>query len=94
MENISLTRPVTDAQRDLIMNRAIALNLAGNRVALANLRERYDDTMQQTEKARMFELVTRPRQMGLLGSRDSVESLMSEVDLFGDFLENYRKMTE
>lgn len=91
-ENISLTRPVTDAQRDLIMNRAIALNLAGNRVALANLRERYGDAMKQTDKARMFELVTRPRQMGLMGSRDSVQSLMSEVDLFGDFLENYRKM--
>lgn len=91
-ENISFTRPVTDAQRDLIMNRAIALNLSGNRVALANLRERYGDSMKQTQKARMFELVTRPRQMGLLGSRDSVESLMSEVDLFGDFLENYRKM--
>lgn len=91
-ENISLTRPVTDAQRDLIMNRAIALNLAGNRVALTNLRERYGDTMKQTQKSRMFELVTRPRQMGLLGSRDSVQSLISEVDLFGEFLESYRKM--
>jgi len=91
-ENISLTRPVNDAQRDLIMNRGIALNLASNRVGLANLRERFGDAMKQTDKARMFELVTRPRQMGLLGSRDSVESLMSEVDLFGDFLESYRKM--
>ena len=91
-EDISLTRPATASQRDLLMNRAIALNLAGNRIALANLREKYGDVMKQTDKARMFELVTRPRQMGLLGSRESVESIMSEVDLFGEFLESYRTM--
>ncbi|MEM9469027.1 MAG: tetratricopeptide repeat protein [Pseudomonadota bacterium] len=93
-ENISLTRPATDDQRDLLMNRAIALNLAGDRVGLANLREKFGDVMKQSSKARLFELVTRPRQMGLLGSRDSVESLISEVDLFGQFLESYRTVDQ
>ena len=91
-ENISLTRPLTEYQANLILNRSIALNLAGNRLALTNLRERYGDLMLQTEKSRLFDLVTRPRQLGLLGSRDSVSSLISEVDMFGEFLDNYRKM--
>ncbi len=93
-EDISLTRPLTAYQTDLILNRAIALNLSGNRVALANLRERFGDSMKQTEKSQLFDVVTRPRQLGLIGSRESVSSLISEVDLFQDFLETYRTMQE
>ena len=92
-EDISPSRPLTSYQTDLILNRAIALNLSNNRVALANLRERFGDAMKQTEKAQLFEVVTRPRQLGLLGNRESVSSLISEVDLFGDFLDTYRKTT-
>lgn len=91
-ENISLTRPMNEYQTNLVLNHAIALNLSGNRVGLSNLRDRYTDLMAQSEKARLFDLVTRPRQLGLLGNRDSVTSLISEVDMFGDFLENYRKI--
>lgn len=90
-EDLSLTRPLTPYQTDLILNRAIALNLAGNRVGLTNLRERYGDAMKQTEKAQMFEIVTRPRQMGLLGGNQSIRAMISEIDLFGEFMENYRK---
>ena len=89
-ENVSQTRPPNEYQTNLILNRSIALNLAGNRVAIANLRERYGDLMAQSDKARLFDLVTRPRQLGLLANKDSVTSLISEVDLFGDFLESYR----
>lgn len=91
-ENISGQRPLTPYQTDLILNRSIALNLANNRVALANMRERFDDAMKQTEKAQLFDVVTRPRQLGLMGSRENVTSLMSEVDMFKDFLESYRKI--
>jgi predicted negative regulator of RcsB-dependent stress response len=90
-ENISLTRPPSDYQSNLIINEAIALNLSGNRSDLDKLRERYGDVMAQSEKAKIFDLVTRPRQLGMLADKDSVGSLISEVDLFGDFLENYRK---
>lgn len=93
-ENISLTRPLTAYQADLILNRSIALNLASNRVALANMRERYDDAMKQTEKAQLFDVVTRPRQLGLMGSRENVTSLISEVDMFKDFLDTYGKMDD
>lgn len=91
-ESISPTRPMNDYQTNIVLNRAIALNLSGNRVDLENLRENYSDLMMQSEKARLFDLVTRPRQLGLLGNRESVSSLISEVDLFGEFLESYRKI--
>lgn len=91
-ENISPTRPMTDYQTNLVLNNAIALNLSGNRVGLSSLRDRYGDLMMQSEKARLFDLVTRPRQLGLLGNRESVSSLISEVDMFGEFLDNYRKI--
>lgn len=88
--NISTTRPPEDYESNLILNRAIALNLSGDRSALDNLRNQYGDLMKQTEKAKIFDLVTRPRQLGMLNDKESVSSLISEVDLFGEFLENYR----
>jgi tetratricopeptide (TPR) repeat protein len=84
-------KPLTAAQADLILNRAVALNLAGNRVALANMRERYTDMMKKSERARLFDVVTRPRKTSLLADRDTVQGLVNEVDLFKDFLEGYRK---
>lgn len=89
-KKISLTRPADDYETNLIINRAIALNLSGNRTALSELRTRYQDLISQTDKAKIFDLVTRPRQLGILNSKDSVSSLISEVDLFGEFLENYK----
>jgi predicted negative regulator of RcsB-dependent stress response len=89
-EKISLTRPANDYQTNLIINRAIALNLSGDRTALSELRKSYQDLMTQTPKAKIFDLVTRPRQLGMLENKDSVTSLISEVDLFGEFLENYK----
>ncbi len=91
-ENISMTRPMNEYQTNLVLNQSIALNLAGDRTALAALKDQYGDLMMQSDKARLFDLVTRPRQMGLMADKDSVSSLISEVDLFGDFLENYRKI--
>ena len=89
-ENIPLTRPPTDDQRDLIMNQAIALNLANDRVALANLREKFKDVMVQSTRANQFELITRPRRETELADKDTLMSIMSEVDLFKNFLESYK----
>lgn len=89
-EDISPARPLTARQRDLVLNRAVALNLANNRVALSNLRERYGDAMRQTDKAQLFDVITRPRQAGISGSRDAIGSIISEVDMFKDFLKMYK----
>ncbi len=92
-ENISLTRPLSDKHAALLLQRAVALNLAGDRIALANLREKYDDLMKQTQKAKVFEVITRARQNAALADRETILSVVSEVDLFEDFLESYRSIT-
>ncbi len=93
-EDISPKMPLTDYQRDIILNRAIALNLSGNRVALANLRERHNAQMKGTTKGQMFEVVTRPRRPDMIGSREAITSMISEIDLFQGFVEGYSKMQE
>ncbi len=91
-EDISPKRPLTDYQRDIIFNRGIALNLSGDRVALANLRERFNAQMKNTEKGQMFEIVTRPRRPDMIGSREAISSMISEIDLFKGFVDGYAKL--
>ncbi len=91
-EKISLTRPLTKDQSTLLLNRSIALNLDGDRIAISNIREKYTDLMEQTEKARLFEVITRARQNAQLADRETLLSSISEVDLFKGFMESYRKM--
>ena len=92
-QNISLTRPLNEENTTLILHRAISLSLAGYRIALANMREKYTDAMVQTNKARIFEVITRPRQSASLADRDTLLGIVSEVDLFSDFLESYRAVS-
>ena len=89
-QNISFTRPLEDENTALLLQRAIALNLASDRIALANMREKYTDLMNQTSKAKTFEVITRPRGSGALADRDTLLSVVSEVDLFKDFLDSYK----
>ena len=89
-QNISLTRPLEDENTALLLQRAISLNLAGDRIALANMREKYSDLMAQTTKAKVFEVITRPRQSGALADRETLLSVVSEVDLFKEFLDSYK----
>jgi tetratricopeptide (TPR) repeat protein len=87
---VSPARSLTPMQAELVMNRAIALNLADNRVALSQLRERFQDQMKNTSRGRIFEVLTRPRKSMVLSDRETLMSVVSEVDIFGDFLETYR----
>lgn len=92
-EPIDVARPLTQKQADLILNRAVALNLSGDRVALSNMRSKYVDMMSKTSRAKMFDVVTRQRTGSLSSDRDSIAALVSEVDLFKDFLDSYRADT-
>jgi len=87
-QNISLTRPLSEDHTTLILHRAISLNLASDRIGLANMREKYSDSMAQTKRARIFEVITRPRQNAALADRETLLGIVSEVDLFSDFLES------
>tara|TARA_B100000242_G_scaffold294318_1_gene276323 strand:+ start:12134 stop:15181 length:3048 start_codon:yes stop_codon:yes gene_type:complete len=91
-ENISLTRPLSDEHAMLILQRAVALNLSGDRIGLANMREKYAEAMRQTSKSRLFEVVTRARKNAELADRRTLLSTVSEVDLFADFLNSYREV--
>lgn len=93
-ENISLTRPLIDEHAMLILQRAVAQNLSGDRIGLANLREKYGEALSQTNKARLFDVVTRPRQTTGLADRDTLLSTVAEIDLFGDFLNSYRDVNQ
>lgn len=90
-EEISLTRPLSDEQARIILNRAIALNLDNDRIAITNMREKYSVLMNQTSKARIFEVITRPRQNVKLADRETLLSSVSEVELFKDFMDSYHR---
>ncbi len=88
-DDISPQERLTDRQAGLILNRAVALNLSGDRVALSNMRRLYGDAMRSTSRARLFEIVTRERQTTIMADRDTIEQIVSEVDMFEEFLKNY-----
>ncbi|MCB1651069.1 MAG: hypothetical protein KDI46_03365 [Alphaproteobacteria bacterium] len=92
-QNISLTRPLNEENTDLLLRRAIALSLDNDRVALANMREKYTDLMNQSAKAKVFEVITRPRQSMTLSDRETLLSIVSEVDLFSDVLNNLKSIS-
>jgi hypothetical protein len=88
-EQIDKALPLTQYQADLILNRAVALHLAGDRVELANMSKIYSSAMGKTSRARLFELIVRPRR-GREVNREMLQMLIDEVDIFKNFLEVYR----
>ena len=88
--DIKPTQPISEAQANMILNWTVALSLSGNRHVITNVRNQYADKMQKTSKGDMFEVVTRPRQNAILADRDTIGKIVSEVDIFSDFLESYR----
>ena len=84
-------KDLTEPEAEIILNWAISLNLAGNRTSLNNLANTYGNAMAKTSKANQFDVVTRQRQNAILASRDTIASMVKEVDIFKDFLETYKK---
>jgi hypothetical protein len=91
---INPSMPLSETQAEMIMNRAVVLNLADNRVALSQLRGRFGDAMNATPRARIFDVLTRPRKSSVLAGREALMSVVSEVDMFKDFLDSYRTPEE
>jgi hypothetical protein len=75
----------------MVVSRATALALAGDRRGLASLRTEFGAVMAQTPSAASFQLVTRPDIAGGLPDRATLSGRMAEVDLFKQFLERYRQ---
>lgn len=89
-EQIDTDSHLTDAQADLVLQRAVALNLGGDRIRLANIREKFGAAMIHTPRARAFDVVTRLHKNAELADRDTLLSVAAEVDLFSDFIETYK----
>jgi len=89
-ERLDSSIPLTQYQADLILNRAVALHLAGDRVELANMNKVYASSMGKTSRARLFEVIARPRKSSIIADRETLFALVSEVDIFQDFLDSYR----
>ena len=92
-ETIEDGKPLTEYQTDLLLNRAIALNLSGNRVALGTMGQRYGGMMQQTSRGKLFDLVTRAHSANLMAEQQTISSIVSEVDMFKSFLDDYKSVT-
>jgi tetratricopeptide (TPR) repeat protein len=90
-EGVVQNRDLSPEGAELILQRAIALNLANDRIRLANIREAYSGPMEKTERARAFEVITRPRQSTELADRQTLLSIASEVDLFSSILNEYKQ---
>lgn len=82
--------PLDEKQTQVVMNLAVALNLANDRIAIANLRKKYGGLMTKTAKAHQFEVITRERRNAVLADRETLMSVVSEVDLFKEFLDAYK----
>lgn len=80
---------ITDKQKDIIVNMAVALSLSGNRLSLSRLRGEYGKLMAKTDKARIFDLLTRAHRAPVLADRNTLMEMVSEVDMFKSFLDNY-----
>lgn len=82
--------PIDADQATLIVNRAVALALADNRLALSNMRDLYGKAMEKTAQARLFDVITRERKTAVLSDRQTLMSVVSEVDLFRNFLDSLK----
>tara|TARA_R110000764_G_scaffold45730_24_gene102799 strand:- start:7653 stop:9800 length:2148 start_codon:yes stop_codon:yes gene_type:complete len=88
--DIGPKEPINAQQANMILNWAVTLSLSGNRHVISNVRAAYGAEMKKTAKGDLFEVVTRPRQNAILADRDTIQQIVSEVDIFGDFLDVYR----
>lgn len=93
-KGITLSNPLPSEHAELVLQRAVALNLADDRIRLASMRETYSEAMGKTPRGHAFEVITRPRQSAELADRQTLLSLSSEVSLFSSLLEEYQKQAE
>jgi len=89
--NVAPADKLTPDQAKLILQQAVALNLANQAADLDALREKYSAQMDATDLAASFRLITRPPKGSEIQSVTSIQSRIGEVDSFGTFLQNYSK---
>lgn len=74
----------------LVLNRAVALALAGDGTGLSLMRKDFEGAMKGGPNEDAFRVLTRPEQaMGLIDV-STIRNRVAEVDMFQKFLKNYR----
>ncbi|MFV3073073.1 hypothetical protein [Niveispirillum fermenti] len=74
----------------LVINHAIALSLAQDNAGLETLRRDFGPAMENSRDANTFRLLTRPEEAAGLADAATIRSRITEIDLFRNFLDNYR----
>ncbi len=82
---------LTPEASDLVLNKAVAFVLAGEQGEVRELFRTYGLAMQGTRNADLFTLITRAPKPGELADLSTLQSHVSEVDMFNSFLEAYRR---
>ncbi len=77
-------------QRAMVLNRAVALLLAGDTVELEKLRENFSPAMEKSPDAVSFKLLTRTDGSVSMADRARVMNGISEVELYQKFLDRYK----
>lgn len=85
-EDVGDALSITREHQAIILNYAIALSLSGNRAGLGMIRDDYQAAMASSPLYQSFQIITRPQRGGGLADRETLMSLVAEVDLFGQFL--------
>ncbi len=76
---------------ELVLKTAVAYKLAGDSKKLQSLRKKYINVMENTPSGASFAVVTRDTKIELsLKDRQNVLNLVAEVDLFKDFISDYK----
>lgn len=83
------TTPLTAEQAQIVVNRAVALNLAGDQAEVAKLTSDFAASMKNTPQAGAFNLLTDPDKAA--SNLASLGTQAKGVDLFQSFLEAYRQ---
>ena len=81
----------SDEQAQLILRRAVALSLAGDDTALAELNKSYGPALQGTSQQASFALLVAPEGATSDRSLAAVQGQLKDVDLFKGFLDTYKK---
>jgi tetratricopeptide (TPR) repeat protein len=83
-------KPLEKTTGQLVLNRAIALALAGDSAALATLRRQFGSAMANSSEADAFRVLTRPDQVAGGIDLASIKARVAEVDVFQNFLKDFR----
>lgn len=90
-DNTSPSTPLSPADGQLVLARAVALALANDRAGLANIANSFGGLMANVPQGQAFALLTRADLTTGAGTLARVREQVANVDLFQGFLENYRK---